>query len=287
MYYLIFCCFIAFSSLFGGEYPYYVSACAIVQDEQERLIEWIEYHRLLGIEHFWIYDNGSQDDTVKLLQPYVAKGIVEIISWPSPRDQDWTPYQKAAYNHCISQVKHKTRWLAVFDVDEFIVPLAFKNIPEMMHFYGKVGGLQIWWQFFGTSGYSEIPPKKTMIETLTLRAPDLHGPNFNCKTICNPRAVKKYHVHGAEYHSGYHGYWPHGTRGGALQPMHVQFVKINHYWTGPEKNFRLKKVPRRERYDKIPYTEDRIQKTINSLNIIQDTSILKFVPGLRKRLFLD
>ena len=30
----------------------------MLRDEADALVEWIEYHRLLGVEHFYIYDNN-------------------------------------------------------------------------------------------------------------------------------------------------------------------------------------------------------------------------------------
>jgi len=30
----------------------------MLKDEADALVEWIEYHALLGVEHFYIYDNN-------------------------------------------------------------------------------------------------------------------------------------------------------------------------------------------------------------------------------------
>ena len=38
--------------------------------------EWIEFHRLVGVERFFLYDNGSTDDHREVLAPYVEEGIV-------------------------------------------------------------------------------------------------------------------------------------------------------------------------------------------------------------------
>jgi len=39
----------------------YLSICAIFKDEAPYLPEWIEFHRLVGVERFFLYDNGSGD----------------------------------------------------------------------------------------------------------------------------------------------------------------------------------------------------------------------------------
>ncbi len=33
----------------------------MLRDEADAIVEWIEYHALLGVEHFYVYDNNSRD----------------------------------------------------------------------------------------------------------------------------------------------------------------------------------------------------------------------------------
>jgi hypothetical protein len=41
---------------------HYLSICAIFKDEAPYLQEWIEFHRLLGVEKFYLYNNNSRDN---------------------------------------------------------------------------------------------------------------------------------------------------------------------------------------------------------------------------------
>ena len=59
-----------------------LAACTIYRDDAEYLPEWIEFHRLMGVERFFLYDNGSADDHEQVLAPYVAEGIVVVHRWP-------------------------------------------------------------------------------------------------------------------------------------------------------------------------------------------------------------
>ncbi len=53
-----------------NKYSYYLSIGAIFNDEADYLKEWIEYHRLAGpVEHFYLYNNNSQDHYLDVLQP--------------------------------------------------------------------------------------------------------------------------------------------------------------------------------------------------------------------------
>ena len=60
----------------------YLSICAIYRDEAPYLREWIEFHRLVGVERFFLYNNGSEDDHLEVLAPYVEDGIVVLHDWP-------------------------------------------------------------------------------------------------------------------------------------------------------------------------------------------------------------
>ncbi len=58
-----------------------LSVCAIVKNEAKYLKEWIEFHRLVGVDHFYLYNNGNIDSVQKVLSPYIRKGIVTFIDW--------------------------------------------------------------------------------------------------------------------------------------------------------------------------------------------------------------
>jgi hypothetical protein len=37
----------------------YLAACTIYRDDAAYLTEWIEFHLLMGVERFFLYDEGS------------------------------------------------------------------------------------------------------------------------------------------------------------------------------------------------------------------------------------
>src|SRR5687768_12283024 len=107
------------SSVFA--FKYNLSICAIFQNEGPYLKEWIEYHKLLGVEHFYLYNNFSEDNFKEILEPYIKKGEVELTEWnfTSSNQVEWTKVQCDAYNHAIKKAKNKSKWLALIDLDEF------------------------------------------------------------------------------------------------------------------------------------------------------------------------
>ena len=54
----------------------YLSVCAIYKNEARYLAEWLEFHLLAGVEHFFLYDNNSTDDHREVLAPYLRAGVV-------------------------------------------------------------------------------------------------------------------------------------------------------------------------------------------------------------------
>jgi hypothetical protein len=52
------------------------------KDEAPWLKEWISYHHnILGVEHFYLYNNDSSDDYREVLRPWIDQHIVELIDW--------------------------------------------------------------------------------------------------------------------------------------------------------------------------------------------------------------
>ena len=55
---------------------------AILKNESPYVLEWVEYHRSIGFQKFFLYNNDSTDNVKELLAPYVQAGIVKLIPWP-------------------------------------------------------------------------------------------------------------------------------------------------------------------------------------------------------------
>ena len=56
---------------------------AIIKDECSSLLEWIAYHRVLGVDGFIIADNGSRDGSRELLSSLARLDIVTTFDQPT------------------------------------------------------------------------------------------------------------------------------------------------------------------------------------------------------------
>ena len=129
------------------EKKYKVSVCAIFKNEALYLKEWIEYHRIVGIQHFYLYNNNSDDDYKEVLDPYIDEGIVTLIPWPHNQAQ------MEAYKDGIKKFSCESEWITFIDIDEFIVPVIENNIYEILKPFQKNRPVVIgYWKMFGTSG---------------------------------------------------------------------------------------------------------------------------------------
>lgn len=266
---------------------YYVSACAIFRDEARFLKEWIEFHRLQGIEHFYLINNLSSDDYQTVLDPYIKNNIVELYQWNYETTEPgrWSPIQTSAYQMIINKSKGETEWLAIIDTDEFLFSIKYANLKQFLEKYEKFSGVCVNWQMFGTSGVERIESNELLIDSLTLRAPKNYSENLHVKSIVKPSHVKScLSPHFCYFLDGYHQVNEEMVQfEGAISPyVAVDKVRINHYWARDEDFFYQVKIPRREGWNEG--ADDCIRRNEN-LNKEFDSEILRFSKALRNRIF--
>lgn len=161
---------------------YYLAVCAIAKNEGPYFKEWIEWHRQQGVEKFYVYDNESTDCTKAALEPYIASGLVEYRYWPGQKQQ------LAAYDDCFERHRLETRWLAVIDLDEFIVPVKDHTIPDFLRRMEKFSVVEVNWLVYGSSGAKTREPGGVM-ERFRRHSLPTHNLNTHVKSIANPRRV--------------------------------------------------------------------------------------------------
>ncbi len=168
-----------------NKYPFYLAMCAIAKNEGRYLQEWIEFHNMLGVEKFYIYDNESEDNTREVLQPYIEKGIVEYTYFPGKK------MQLKAYMDCTRKHKYDARYIAFVDIDEFIVPKKHDTIPDYLNSMGNFSGIQINWIVYGSGG-AKTRTNGFVIERFRDHSLPDDPLNHHIKTIVNPRRILKF-----------------------------------------------------------------------------------------------
>jgi len=144
--------------------------------------EWVAYHMLLGVDHFYIYDDRSTDDLNAVLAPYVKQGFVSIFYWdhnitvsPSdvPIDPKYTRSQRFAIADCVWNHNRESEWFGIWDVDEFLVlNQSFPSIHSFIYDYlvpTNRDEFHIPMTTFGPSGHYTTPTG-LVIENYTWRS---------------------------------------------------------------------------------------------------------------------
>ena len=163
-------------------FEFNLAACLRFKNEAPYLKEWIEYHLMVGIQRFVLYNNNSDDDYLSVLRPYIEKKFVDLRNWPA------IPASPSAELDCIASYRDRARWIAFIDADEFIVPTKAASVTSALETIRPQNGLAINWRYFG-SNFHQCKPKGLVTAAYTRSAERL---DKHVKCIVDPRRVIKY-----------------------------------------------------------------------------------------------
>lgn len=222
---------------------YQLSIAAIFHNESRFLEEWLLFHLCQGVDHFYLFDNGSKDDYESVLRPYIDKGIVELHAWPAQGSShaEWKRIQWSCYDQALKLARGQSHWLALIDTDEFVFATKSGSLREALRDYEAHGGVVIYWQCYGTSHVRELQPSQFLVEEMSWCARKDHPMNRWYKTIAQPKRVARAKdAHSVEYKKGYHAVYDDGSRAkkpeeAHMLPVRISKLRINHYWSRDEK----------------------------------------------------
>jgi len=254
-----------------------IAICAIFKDEAPYLLEWLAFHKMIGVDLFVLYDNGSTDGGADLIRGSSFARNATLIEWSD------RPGQLSAYRHFHEYHAGDFTWAAFIDLDEFIMPVGGSSIREilMRKAYDKYSDILLNWLVFGPSGHAKKPNGLT-VENFTRRIPDDAEANRHVKSLVRTKDLMRI------------GSTPHifdcsgptcNTRGEtvmshAVQPTTCHEVAlINHYFTKSREEWNFKR--QRGRGDSLDPYGDRIFSDVERQATVEDTRALRFVPRLR------
>jgi hypothetical protein len=223
----------------------FMTMCTMVRNEAKYIREWVEFHSLLGVEKFMIFDNGSTDSLQEALNGTIAD--VHIIPWPPSVWSPENPHKEAcqsysdgkmhgdfafgacqisAFHECLQHERGHSRWIACVDVDEFFMPVYDKSrlytLPEVMMAYDHMHAVN-WMPFVYGTNHRQLPIQadELLIQTHLLRRED------GCinKEFADPAYADTYDsVHWAHYR---HMQW--NALIFKVIPRQRALVRYNHY----------------------------------------------------------
>ena len=276
-------------------YERFMTLCTMMRNEAKYVREWVEFHSLLGVDKFFIFDNDSKDSLEAALNKTIAN--VSIIQWPPVNWKEGNPHsracqafmdgtnlvewaladcQLAAFHECVRNERGRSRWISTIYVDEFLLPryddeMQLQTLPEALAPYDHMHGVRLNSFTYGTSHYFvPIRDDELVIETHTIR-----GDELSCeKEIVDPSKVETYpSVHYARYLDPVWNIpWMRDV------PRQHSTIRFNHY--------PLKSV-QEAKHKGVKNLNPRILQEIHKwdkLVDIEDPYLIPMVPLVRRRL---
>jgi len=175
---------------------YNLSVATLFRNEEHSIVEWIEHYLFHGVEHFYLIDDYSDDNSCILLTPYITRGLITIFNTNHAR---YPGRQRDMYNRYILPLLKESQWLLIIDMDEYMWSPQGK-LTNILNTTLHIGQIQVDQTLFGSSGH-EIQPK-SIVNGFTKRSSEIGGNrkyfvnsnfNFNSLNIHHATFVDKMH----------------------------------------------------------------------------------------------
>lgn len=266
---------------------------SIFRDESRYMREWLEYHLMVGVDHFYLLQNddeGSEEfhRARVILKPYMDQKLVSLKLL-----KDRTPYwQLAGWAHLLKRWGQFCDWIALIDLDVFMNPVETDWLPRTIAPFDQphVAVLAVYYTTFGDSGLEGSP--ELQIESFVCRAPLDAEPNYTANYIMRPERMEPADTLGYQVPKA--GYVTVDTDMTVLPPYigkrqgPQDKLRLHHYGVRSRADWR-RKVARgwpetaRQWFDPNHKHEDHKLRMLNR-NDEHDTSMHRFVPQLKERL---
>jgi hypothetical protein len=258
---------------------YGVAIAAIFKNENLYIREWLEFHILVGVDHFYLYDNDGGEEAQNILKPYVDQGYVTRHPWThldGTKHDRATPYKQRnknhmAFGHAAKTYRPDFRWLMKIDIDEFLFPLDGDEVPPLLERYdrGRIKGLRIPRINFGDNGHL-TRPDALLGEAYTRREKVLS----DHKDLANSRFLSS-NDHTNSAHAWGYRWWKPGR---VVREDEIEQLRVNHYYTKSISEW----LGRQNTSGGRPMTEEGFKLKNEGRNDVEDTSMLRFVPGIKQ-----
>lgn len=153
---------------------YYLSVGALFKNESDSIVEWIKHYIYHGVEHFYLINDNSTDDSVAKIQNFIDNGFVTLYHSTEPY---YLGRQHHLYNrYILPHVQNKdTQWLLMIDLDEYVwSPLSIRIDYVLRGCCANLGQVQLKQHLYGSNGHRAQP--ESIVKHFTKRDPDF----INC-----------------------------------------------------------------------------------------------------------
>lgn len=269
-----------------------VTEVAFTKNEGRFLLEWIAYHRLIGVTDFLIYTNDCEDESPALLERLQEMGIAAHV--PNPIAPGEQPQNKALNRAADHPLVTRADWVLQIDPDEFLmIKTGEGHVADLVATAPDADGICIQMRFFGDSGLSRLPDG-LVIEHLTHASHENFEHNANVKTLArNVSAFSRVTANHMPVFAEDAAAPPRMFNGGGEEIIglaerstrvpdaarSMRYAQLNHYCVRTLADFRAKK-----HRGTAANNDKKLHRKFFDLrnrNDVEDTTILRHAPAVK------
>ena len=236
-----------------------------MKNEGPYLLEWLAYHKSIGITDFCIFSNDCTDGTNLILNRLDQMGIVK--HYDNPQGPKMDP-QRSAYSRAnkLDWVK-SADWVLIVDADEFLnIHVGDRSIDALIDACGTPDAISINWRLMGSQGQAKMsndPFKGELVTERFTRGSTFEKPEnglvWGFKTLFRPSKFGYFGVHRPKFDKNTEitpdmvqwtnaagkpmgeKYLTKGWRG-SEDNVTNEFAQVNHYAIKSREDFLLKRL---------------------------------------------
>lgn len=122
----------------------YLTIGTLWKDEYDYALDFWKYHKYIGVEKLIIFDREYH----RIKELFKDDRSVEVYHFP---ENDRNTHQEA-WGQLIGLCKGKTKWLALIDADQCLVPVKTNNAKDVLKNYEEFACVQMNWKAAGSDG---------------------------------------------------------------------------------------------------------------------------------------
>lgn len=126
-----------------------------MKNEAPYIVEWVAYHRAIGVDNFLIYTNDCTDGTSEILNRLQEMGVLQ-----HRNNDNWkgnSPQQYALNRSLKEPVIQNAAWIIHIDVDEFMnVRTGNGTLDDFLALVPEATNVAMTWRLFGHNGVERL-----------------------------------------------------------------------------------------------------------------------------------
>jgi hypothetical protein len=274
-----------------------VAIVTCMKNEGPFILEWLAYHRAIGVKHVLVYTNDCNDGTDTFLDLLQEKGFVQHRDNPF-KGTNLKPQHAALQAGENEPIIQSADWVISMDVDEFInVKTGDGTLAALFEAVGDANLISCTWRLFGNSDVHEYEDAPLMAQFTRCAREQTRKPHqaWGFKPLYrNIGLFKKLGVHrpkGLNPQLWSHIRWVNGSGQPLPKDMYrnawrstattggYDLVQLNHYAVRSAESFLVKRD--RGRVNHVDRDQGMAYWFRMNNNTEEETSIQRMIPAMQ------